>query len=62
MDGQEIMALEIGKKRAANMQREAARYHLAAEFGNSEPIANRLRVVVPMVFGLAAALAWLVVR
>ncbi len=57
-----MMALDIGKKRAADMQREAARDHLAASFGKSEPIANRLRVVIPMALGLVAALAWLMAR
>ncbi|MBI5876621.1 MAG: hypothetical protein HZB53_03145 [Chloroflexi bacterium] len=62
MDGQEFVVWELTKDKAACFQRDAAQSQLATSFGCSEPIVNRLRFVVPMALGLAAALAVLMVR
>lgn len=62
MDGQEYVVWELTNEKHASCQHDAAQSRLAASFGNSESTARRLRLVVSMVLGLAAALVALVVR
>jgi hypothetical protein len=62
MDGQEMLAYEIGKMREANFLRDAGQRHLADSFGTAEPRPNRLRRLAPLLLGIAGAFAWLIVR
>ena len=62
MDSQELQGWEIAKERTAGFHRQAAQRRLAASIGGSEPIVNRLRLVIPLVLSLASVLAWLMVR
>jgi hypothetical protein len=62
MDSQEYQGWEIAKERVADFKREAAQRHLAAATGSEPPIAERLRLIIPVGLGLAGALAWLLIR